>query len=105
MYYVINCMSPLLPAGVWLPYIRVFYDPLVSLNFEGFDPQVFLNDAQNLLFTFFISYEGGHCDPLKRMLRENPGHAQGLLLFMSRSTALTTDICTDDDYVGKQPMK
>ena len=51
---------------------RVFHDPFVSLNFEGFDPQVFLNDSQILLFTFFISYEGGHCDPLKRMLRENP---------------------------------
>ena len=32
---------------------RVFHDPLVSLNFEGFDPQTFLNDPQNLLFTFF----------------------------------------------------
>ena len=25
---------------------RVFHDPLVSLNFEGFDPQFFLNDPQ-----------------------------------------------------------
>ena len=30
--------------------IRVFHDPLVSLNFEGFDPQIFLNDPQNSLF-------------------------------------------------------
>ena len=52
---------------------RVFHDPLVSLNFEGFDPQFFLNDPQNLQFPFFISYEGGHCDPLNRKLRENPG--------------------------------
>ena len=52
---------------------RVFHDPLVSVNFEGFDPQIFLNDPQNLQFTFFISYEGGHCDPLNRKLRENPG--------------------------------
>ena len=51
---------------------RVFHDPLVSLNFEGFDPQIFLNDPQNLQFTFFISYEGGHCDPLNRKSRENP---------------------------------
>ena len=29
---------------------RVFHDPLVSLNFEGFDPQIFLNDPQNSLF-------------------------------------------------------
>ena len=52
---------------------RVFHDPLVSLNSEGFDPQIFLNDSQNLLFTFFNSYEGGHCDPLNRNMRENPG--------------------------------
>ena len=51
---------------------RVFHDPLVSLNFAGFDPQIFLNNPQNLQFTFFISYEGGHCDPLNRKLRENP---------------------------------
>ena len=51
---------------------KVFHDPLVSLNFEGFDPQIVLNDPQNLQFTFFISYEGGHCDPLNRKLRENP---------------------------------
>ena len=51
----------------------VFHDPLVSLNFEGFDPQIFLNDPQNLLFTCFKSYGGGHCDPLNRTLRENPG--------------------------------
>ena len=57
---------------------RVFHDPLVSLNFQSFDPQIFLNDPQNLQFTFFISYEGGHCDPLNRKLRENPGQ---LLLF------------------------
>ena len=53
---------------------RVFHDPLVSLNFEGFDPQIFLNDPQNLLFIFFNSYEEGHCDPLNKMLRENPGY-------------------------------
>ena len=29
---------------------RVFHDYLVSLNIEGFDPQIFLNDPQNLLF-------------------------------------------------------
>ena len=58
---------------------RVFHDPLVSLNFEGFDPQIFLSDPHNLLFTFFNLhvYEGGHCDPLNndplnRKLRENP---------------------------------
>ena len=51
---------------------RVFHDPLVSLNFEGFDPQIFLNDSQNLLFIFFNSYEEGHSDPLNKMLRENP---------------------------------
>ena len=51
---------------------RVFHDLHVSLNFEGFDPQNFLNDPQNLLFTFFNSYEVGHCDPLNRKLRENP---------------------------------
>ena len=28
---------------------RVFHNPLVSLNFEGFDPQFFQNDPQNLL--------------------------------------------------------
>ena len=27
--------------------IRVFPDPLVPLNFEGFDPHIFLNDPQN----------------------------------------------------------
>ena len=53
---------------------RVFHDPLVSLNFEGFDPQIFLNDPQNLLSIFFNSYEEGHCDPLNKMLRENPGY-------------------------------
>ena len=52
--------------------IRVFHDPLVSLSFEGFDPLFFLNDPQNLLFTFFNSYEGGHCDPFNRKLRGNP---------------------------------
>ena len=52
--------------------IRVFHDPLVSLNFEGFDPQISLNDPKNSLLTFFNSYEGGHCDPLNRKLRENP---------------------------------
>ena len=51
---------------------RVFHDPLVSLNFEGFDPRIFLNDSQNLLFTFCNSYGRGHCDPLNRKLRENP---------------------------------
>ena len=51
---------------------RVFHDPFVSLNFEGFDPQIFLYDPQNLLLTFFNSYGGGHCDPLNRKLRENP---------------------------------
>ena len=51
---------------------KVFHDPLVSLNFEGFDPQIFLIDPQNLFFTFCNSYEGGHCDPLNRKLRENP---------------------------------
>ena len=51
---------------------RVFHDPLVSLNFKGFDPQIFLNDPQNVLFTFFNSYGGHHCDPLNRKLRENP---------------------------------
>ena len=58
---------------------RVFHDPLASLNFEGFDPQTFLNDPQNLLFTFFNSYKGGHCDPFKRKLRENPGPSFALL--------------------------
>ena len=53
-------------------YCRVFHDPLVSLNFEGFDPLFFLNDPQNVLFTLFNSYERGHCDPLNRNLRENP---------------------------------
>ena len=41
------------------------HDPLVSLNFEG-------NDPQNLFFTFFNSYEGGHCVPIHRKSRENP---------------------------------
>ena len=42
-------------------------------NFEGFDlPQIFLDDPQNLLFTFCNSYEGGHCDPLNRKLMKNP---------------------------------
>ena len=36
---------------------------LVSLNLEGFDPRFFLNDPQNLFFTFFNSKEGGNCDP------------------------------------------
>ena len=48
----------------------VFHDPLVSLIFEGFDPQILPNDPQNLLFTFFNSYEGGHCDPINRKLGE-----------------------------------
>ena len=52
---------------------RVFHDPLVSLNFEGFDPQIFLNDPKIHYSAFFNSYEGGHCDPLNRKLRENPG--------------------------------
>ena len=42
---------------------RVFHDPLVPLNFEGFDPQIFQNDPHNLLFTIFNSYERGNCDP------------------------------------------
>ena len=46
--------------------------PFVSLNFEGFDPLFFLNDPQNLLFTFSNSYERGHCDPINKNLRENP---------------------------------
>ena len=50
----------------------VFHDPSVSLNFEGFDPQILLHDPQNLLFTFFNLHGGGHCDPLNRKLRENP---------------------------------
>ena len=29
---------------------RVLHDPFVSLNFEGFDPQIFLKDPQNSLF-------------------------------------------------------
>ena len=41
--------------------------PLVSLNFEDFDPKIDYS-------TFFNSYEWGHCDPLNRKLRENPGH-------------------------------
>ena len=53
---------------------RVFHDPLVSLIFEGFDPQIFLNNPKNYLFTFFNSDEGGHCDPFNRKLRENPGY-------------------------------
>ena len=52
--------------------IQGHHGPLVFLNFEGFDPKVFLNDPQNLLFTIFISYEGGHCDTLNKKLRENP---------------------------------
>ena len=48
---------------------KVFHDPLVSFNFEGFDPQIFLN----LLFTFCNLCKGGHCDPLNKKLRENPG--------------------------------
>ena len=63
-----NAFSMILP--------RVFHDPLVSLNFEGFDPQIFLNDPQNSLFTFFNSYEGSHCDPLNRKMRENPDSTQ-----------------------------
>ena len=59
---------------------RVFHDTLVYLNFEGFDPKIFLNDPQNVLFTFFNSYEGGHCDPLNKKLRENP--ALNFLLFL-----------------------
>ena len=58
----------------FLPICRVFHDPLVSLNFEGFDPQIFLNEPQYLFFTFFDSYEGGHCDPLNRKLKENPAY-------------------------------
>ena len=50
---------------------RVFHDPFVSLNLEGFDPQILLNDPQNLLFTFIYSYEGGHCDPLNKKLWQN----------------------------------
>ena len=42
--------------------LRVFHDPLVSLNFKVFDPQIFLNDPKNLSFNFFNSYQGGHCD-------------------------------------------
>ena len=69
----INQVTSLSSLFLHLAHIhRVFHDPLVSLNFEGFDPQIFLNDPQNLQFTFFISYEGGHCDPLNRKLRENP---------------------------------
>ena len=47
-------------------------NPSFPLNFEGFDPQFFVNDPQIFLFTFFNSYEGGYCDPLNRKLRENP---------------------------------
>ena len=39
---------------------------------QGFDPQIFLNDLQNLFFVSFNSYEGGHCDPLNRTVRESP---------------------------------
>ena len=65
-------IKPSLARAQLLDIYRVFHDPLVSLNFEGFDPQFFLNDPQNLLFTFYNSYVGGHCDPLNRKLRENP---------------------------------
>ena len=79
--------------------------PLVSLNFEGCDPQIFLYDPQNLQFTFFISYEGGHCDPLNRKLRENPAlplqtflrrtlYLKGIPLYTSHSVFT----CTRLDY-------
>ena len=47
-------------------------DPLVPLNLKGFDPQIFLNDPDISLFTL-IHMKGGHCDPLNRKPRENPG--------------------------------
>ena len=56
---------------------RVFHDSIVSLNFEGFDPQFFLNDPKNLLFCFCDSYERVHSDPLNGRLKENP--AKGFL--------------------------
>ena len=40
---------------------RVFHDPLVSLNFEGFDPQIFLNDPQKLWFTYFNPFPNKPC--------------------------------------------
>ena len=40
---------------------RVFHDPLVSFNFEGFDPQIFLNDPQKLLFTYFNPFPNKPC--------------------------------------------
>ena len=49
-----------------------FHDPLVSLNFEGFDLQILLKHPENLLLTFFDLYEGGHCDPLNRKLGDYP---------------------------------
>ena len=55
-------------------YTGVFNDHHVSVNCKGFDPQIFLNDPKNLLFTFFNSYGGGHCDPLNKELRKNPGY-------------------------------
>ena len=61
----------LLPESATLYKYMVFHDPLVPLNFDGFDPQIFLIDPQNLMFTTFNLYEGGHCDPLNRKLREN----------------------------------
>ena len=80
---------PKITQKVYIP--RVFHDPLVSLNFEGFDPKIFPNDPQNLLFTFFNSYEGGHCDPLNRKLGENPVYPTEFGYFLRYFTAMSCD--------------
>ena len=59
---------------------RVFHDPLVSLNFEVFDPPIFSKLPQNLLVTFFNSYGGGHCDPIKRKWRGNPAAVFNIIM-------------------------
>ena len=43
--FPLKCASEMIRVGI-KNHTRVFHDPLVSLNFEGFDPQIFLNDPK-----------------------------------------------------------
>ena len=67
--------------------------PLFSLNFEGFDPEISLNDPRNLLFTFFNSYGRGHCDPLNRKFRENPAFSDFLAHLNTKQWAIVIVLC------------